>query len=92
MQILASFSFSPRGSFPCLLGHFPIGGSRKQGGGYFEMETPKISKTAAIVQEKWVLCPVTWAKIGAIEEGATGHGVAPYCKKCGCAHPVRLEP
>ena len=56
------------------------------------METPKISKTAAIVQEKWVLCPVTWAKIGAIEEGATGHGVAPYCKKCGCAHPVRLEP
>ena len=55
------------------------------------MEAPKISKVPAVVQGSWVLCPVTWSKIGAVEKGATGHGVAPFCKKCGCAHPVNLE-
>ncbi|MBM6927269.1 hypothetical protein [Pseudoflavonifractor phocaeensis] len=56
------------------------------------MGNPKISKTPAVIQGKWVLCPVTWSKIGALEDGATGKGVAPYCRKCGCAHPVKLEP
>ncbi len=55
------------------------------------MSEPKISKQPAVVQGGWVLCPVTWAKIGAVEQGAEGHGVAPYCRKCGCAHPVNLE-
>lgn len=55
------------------------------------MGNPKISKTPAVIQGKWVLCPVTWAKIGALEDGATGKGVAPYCRKCGCAHPVDLK-
>ncbi len=56
------------------------------------MSGPKISKQKAVVQGVWVLCPVTWAKIGALEPGAMGKGVAPYCRKCGCAHPVYLEP
>ncbi len=42
------------------------------------MADPKISKQRAVVQGGWVLCPVTWAKIGALEKGAHGSGVAPY--------------
>ena len=85
-------SIAPGGFIPFPRGHLPHGGSRKQGGGCFDMEAPKISKKAAVIQGRWVLCPLTYAKIGAIETGATGKGVAPYCRKCGCAHPVRLEP
>lgn len=55
------------------------------------MPSPKISKQPAVIQGEWVLCPITWAKIGALEKGATGHGVAPFCKKCGCAHPVHIK-
>ena len=55
------------------------------------MPNPKISKQKAVVQEYWVLCPVTWAKIGALEKGAAGNGVAPFCRKCGEAHPVYLS-
>lgn len=55
------------------------------------MSNPKISKEHAVLQGNWVLCPVTWAKIGALEQNAHGHGVAPFCKKCGCAHPVHIH-
>ena len=63
----------------------------KTGVGVFEMPNPKISKQKAVVQGGWVLCPVTWAKIGALEKGAAGNGVAPFCRKCGEAHPVYLS-
>ena len=56
------------------------------------MDRPKISKQAAVVRDGWVLCPVNWAKIGAVTKDASGSGIAPYCRKCGCAHPVKLEP
>ena len=36
------------------------------------MEAPKISKRPAVIQGGWVLCPVTWAKIGALEKALTG--------------------
>ena len=55
------------------------------------MADPKISKQRAVVQGGWVLCPVTWAKIGALEKGAHGSGVAPYCPKCKASHPVILK-
>ena len=55
------------------------------------MADPKISKQRAVVQGGWVLCPVTWAKIGALEKGAHGSEVAPYCPKCKASHPVILK-
>lgn len=51
---------------------------------------PKISKQNAVVRDGWVLCPVTWAKIGCVAKGASGKGVAPFCKRCGVGHPVVL--
>lgn len=55
------------------------------------MSGPKISKQKAVVQGDWVLCPVTWAKIGALEKGAHGSGIAPYCPKCRVSHPVEVK-
>ena len=56
------------------------------------MGEPKISKQKAVISGNWVLCPVTWAKIGAVTKDAHGSGVAPWCPKCRCSHPVSLEP
>ena len=85
VQILTRSNLPPRSCRRRGRGYY------KTGGGDVFMADPKISKQRAVVQGGWVLCPVTWAKIGALEKGAHGSGVAPYCPKCKASHPVRLK-
>ncbi|ERI75764.1 hypothetical protein HMPREF0239_02394 [Clostridium sp. ATCC BAA-442] len=85
MQILTRSNLPPRSCRRRGRGYY------KTGGGDVFMADPKISKQRAVVQGGWVLCPVTWAKIGALEKGAHGSGVAPYCPKCKASHPVILK-
>lgn len=85
VQILTRSNLPPRSCRRRGRGYY------KTGGGDVFMADPKISKQRAVVQGGWVLCPVTWAKIGALEKGAHGSGVAPYCPKCKASHPVILK-